>query len=63
VLRPHCWQATTVLAVWPPGRMLEAPNSTLEPREGKRVRGITVSVAFNPTPTRSTFDVFVIFSL
>ncbi len=30
---------------------------------GKLEIGITVSVAFKPTPTRSTFDALIIFSL
>ena len=48
------WQATTVDAVWPPGSTLEFEYSIFEPRTGYSGNGITVSVAFNPTPTKST---------
>ena len=54
VLSPQVWQATTVDAVWPPGSTLEFEYSIFEPRTGYSGNGITVSVAFNPTPTKST---------
>ena len=41
-------------SAWPPGRMLAPVYSVLEPRAGKCARGIRVSIALRPTPTRST---------
>ena len=55
MLIPHVWQATTVDAVWVLlAASLEFEYSIFEPRTGKSGNGITVSVAFNPTPTKST---------
>src|ERR1039457_3787852 len=53
----------TVVAAWPPGSMDAREYSTLEPRSGKFLRGVSVSVALSPTPTRSTFDGSVILTI
>src|SRR5664279_11550 len=50
----------TVVAAWPPGMTAAWLYSTFEPRAGNEASGISVSVAFSPTPTRSTIDGSVI---
>jgi hypothetical protein len=41
------------VATWPPGRREAERTSTLDPEAGKWETGMTVSVAFRPTPTIS----------
>ena len=57
---PHVRHATMVEATCPPGITTRSRYSTFEPRSGKLEREITVSVAFNPTPTTSTWGKTVI---